>query len=95
MPTSNQFQQLMDEFKKTHEDMQHKINQLQEDITTSQEDAAERLVKKLKANYAFVLKGHKQQFLFNLQVKDKILKARLKWRRSYLQKHKKPSPYKT
>jgi len=44
----------MNEFKKTHEDMQSKIDQLQEDIATSQEDTAEWLVKKLKADCAFV-----------------------------------------
>jgi len=76
-PTSNQFQQLMDKFKKTCEDMQCKIDQLQGDVTTSQEDVLERLVKKLKMDCALVFKkkGNEQKFLFNLQIEDKILKA--------------------
>lgn len=57
--------------------MQWKINQLQGNVTTSQEDVAEQLVKKLKADRVFLLKkkGHEQQILFNSQVTDKMLKA--------------------
>ena len=75
--TAQQFLQLMEELKKTRDDMQQKFETLQE-FAAGQEDATERVVKKLRIDqgYTFKKKGHKHQFHFNEEIEDRLLKAR-------------------
>ena len=62
--SNEQFEKLMDEIKQTRAEMQEKIGKLQEEVAATQDDAAQKIVKKLKADrgYTFRKKGHEQQF---------------------------------
>ena len=76
--SSKQFERLMDEIKQTRAEMQEKIGKLQEEVAATQDDAAQKIVKKLKADrgYTFRKKGHEQQFRFNADINEHIQKAR-------------------
>ena len=54
--------------------MSDKLERLERDVQTGQEVAAEKVVKKLKRDrgYEFKKKGHKKQYLFNDDIKDKM-----------------------
>lgn len=57
--------------------MQVKIDKLQKEISAKRDDAAQRVVQKLKADrgYAFRKKGHEQQFRFNSDIVEHIQRA--------------------
>ena len=76
--SSEQFEKLMDEIKQTRAEMQEKIGKLQEEVAAAKDDAAQKIVKKLKADrgYTFWKKGHEQQFRFNADIDEHIQKAR-------------------
>ena len=76
--SSEQFERLMDEIKQTRAEMQEKIGKLQEELAATQDDVAQKIVKKLKADhgYTFRKKGHEQQFRFNADIDEHIQKAR-------------------
>ena len=75
--TAQQFQLVMAELRKTRDDMQHKFDTLQEEIAAGQDDATERVVKKLRVDrgYTFKKKGHEHQFRFNAEIEERIVKA--------------------
>ena len=58
IPTA-QFQLLMDEIKKNREDVQQRLDKLERDVTAGQDNAAQIVVQKLKADrsYTFRKKG--------------------------------------
>ena len=74
---AQQFQLVMMELRKTRDDMQPKFNTLQEEITARQDNATERVVKKLKVDqgYTFKKEGHEHQFRFNVEIEERIVKA--------------------
>ena len=74
--TAQQFQLVMAELRKTRDDMQHKFDMLQEEIAAGQDDATERIVKKLRVDrgYTFKKKGQ-HQFRFNAEIEERIVKA--------------------
>ena len=76
MISSKQFEKLMDEIKKMQAEIQE-IGKLQEEVATNQDDMAQKIVKKLKANcgYMFQKKGCEQQLWFNADINEHILKA--------------------
>ena len=82
---SKQFQQLIEEIKQTWSEMQDKIGKLQEKVSASQDDAAQKIVKKLKADwgYTFWKKEHEQQFRFNADIDEHIQKAQVEKIRLY------------
>ena len=45
--SSEQFEKLMDEIKQTRAEMQEKIGKLQKEVAATQDDAAQKIVKKL------------------------------------------------
>lgn len=53
------------------------IDKLQEDVTSGQQDATDKVVKKLSSErgYIFKKKGYEQQFRFNTEVKEHVLKT--------------------
>ena len=55
-------------------EMNQKLEQLERDVHTGQDVAAERVVKKLKRDrgHEFKKKGHEKQYLFNDDIKDKV-----------------------
>ena len=59
--SDEQFQRLMEEIKQTRLQMQVKIDKFQEEISAKQDDTAQRVVQKLKADqgYTFHKKRHK------------------------------------
>ena len=65
--TNAQFEQLMSKLCQTRSELLTKINQLQQ----NQDDAAHRVVKKLKAG-TFQKKGTKLQFRFNAKVENNL-----------------------
>ena len=75
--TVEQFQQLLAELKRMREEVDQKIDKLREDVTLGQQDATDKVVKKLASErgYVFKRKGHEQQFRFNTEVEDRIQKA--------------------
>ena len=72
--SSEQFEKLMDEIKQMQAEKQEKIGKLQEEVGTNQDDAAQKIVKKLKADrgYTFRKKGYEQQFRFNADIDEHI-----------------------
>ena len=74
---SEQFEKLMDKIKQALVEMQEKIGKLQEEVAANQVDAAQKIVKKLKADcgYTFRKKGQEQQFRFNADINEHIQKA--------------------
>ena len=68
--SSEQFEKLMDKIKQMQAEMEEKIGKLQEEVAATQDDAAQKIVKKLKADhgYTFQKKGHEQQFRFNADI---------------------------
>ena len=75
--TTEQFQQLLAKLKRMREEVNQKIDKLREDVMSGQQDATDKVVKKLASQWGYVFKkkGHKQQFRFNAEVEDHILKA--------------------
>ena len=59
---SEQVEKLMDEIKQIWAKMQEKVGKLQEEVTTNQDNAAQKIVKKLKADRRYTLWkiGHEQ-----------------------------------
>ena len=59
---SEQVEKLMVEIKQTWAKMQEKVGKLQEEVTTNQDNAAQKIVKKLKADRQYTLWkiGHEQ-----------------------------------
>ena len=59
---SEQVEKLMVEIKQTWAKMQEKVGKLQEEVTTNQDNAAQKIVKKLKADRRYTLWkiGHEQ-----------------------------------
>ena len=47
--SSQHFEKLMDEIKQTQGEMQEKIGKLQGEVAANQDDAAQKIIKKLKA----------------------------------------------
>ena len=71
---TEQFKRLMNEIKQTGAEMPEKIGQLQEEVSAKQDNAAQRIVKKLKVDrgYTFWKKGHEQQFRFVADIDEHI-----------------------
>ena len=56
-------------------DLRKRLDQLEKDMAVGQEDATQRVVKKLKEDQTFTFKkkGNERQFIFNDNVKDQLL----------------------
>ena len=71
--------QSVDNLKKTQardqEDLRRRLDQLEKDVAVGQEEATQRVVKKLKEDQTFTFKkkGDEKQYLFNDNVKDQFL----------------------
>ena len=72
-----QFQLLMDEIKKNREDVQQRLDKLEGDVAAGQDNAAQIVVQKLKADrsYTFRKKGHEEQYRFNADIESHLNKA--------------------
>ena len=72
--TAKQVDDLLVEFHQSRADLQHKIDQLQQDVTSGQDDAAQLVMKNLKSDRGVVFrkKGHETQFRFNSDMEDHI-----------------------
>jgi len=55
-------------------ELDEKLKKLEQDITTAQEDATKRAIKRAKREqpYEFCKKGHQEQLLFNAEVADRV-----------------------
>ena len=69
--------QMQEEQRAARKDLEDKIAKLEEDVKSSNQDAAERAVKKAKRErpLEFKRKGHEEQFYFNQDVGDCIAAA--------------------
>ena len=69
-----QFQLLMDEIKKNREDVQQRLDKLEGDVAAGQDNAAQIVVQKLKADrsYTFRKKGHEEQYRFNADIESHL-----------------------
>ena len=72
--TAKQIDDLLVELRQSRADLQQKIDQLQQDVASGQDDAAQLVMKKLKSDRGVVFrkKGHEAQFWFNSNVEDHI-----------------------
>ena len=77
-PTNN-FLMLMEELKKNHEDVQKRLDKLEGDVASGQDNAARIVVEELKADrsYTFRKEGHKEQYQFNAGVESRFTKAQV------------------
>ena len=71
--------QSVDNLKKTQagdqEDLRRRLDQLEKDVAVGQEEATQRVIKKLKEDQTFTFKkkGNEKQDIFNNNVKDQFL----------------------
>ena len=71
--------QSLQTLKQSQEDGQNiikrRLDQLEKDVAVGQENATQRVVKKLKEDQTFVFKkkGNKKQYIFNDNVKDQFV----------------------
>ena len=72
-----QFQLLMDKIRKNREDVQQRLDKLEGDVAARQDNAAQIVVQKLKADrsYTFRKKGHEEQYRFNADIKRHLNKT--------------------
>ena len=73
--SSSQFTLLMDAIKKVEDSVDSKLSAIKRDLTSERESADDRLVKKLRLDSkpSFRKKGNEKQFVFNEQVRDKLV----------------------
>ena len=72
--SDEQFRMLMDEIKKNREDVNQRLDKLEGDVASGQENAAQIVVQKLKADrsYTFRKKGHEEQYRFNASIEGQL-----------------------
>lgn len=77
--SDEQFRMLMDEIKKNREDVNQRLDKLEGDVASGQENAAQIVVQKLKADrsYTFRKKGHEEQYRFNASIEGQFTKAQV------------------
>ena len=65
---------LQDSHKQSQLELDGKLKKPEEDVAATQLDVTKRVIKKVRRNrlYEFRRKGHKEQFLFNAKVADRI-----------------------
>ena len=73
--SSAQFALLMDAIKKVEDSVDTKLTAIKRDVTVERESANDRLVKKLQLDSkpSFRKKGNEKQYVFNEQVRDKLV----------------------
>ena len=66
---------LLKEFQEGHTTIKRRLNQLEIDVAVGQEDATQRVVKRLREDQTFTFKkkGNEKQFIFNDNVKDQFI----------------------
>ena len=73
--SSAQFALLMDAIKRVEDSVDTKLSTIKKDLTLERESADDRLVKKLRLDSkpSFRKKGNEKQYVFNEQVRDKLV----------------------
>ena len=69
----------MEELKKNREDVQKRLDKLEGDVASGQDNATRIVVEKLKTDrsYTFRKKGHEEQYQFNAGVESHFIKAQV------------------
>ena len=73
---TQQFQLVMAELWKTRDNMQQKLDTLQEEIMAGQDNATERVIKKLRVDRGYIFKKkdtNHEQFHCNAEIKERIV----------------------
>ena len=73
--TSSQFAQLLGAIQRVEANVDAKLSSMKRELKEERESADDRLVKKIRLDSkpTFKKKGHEQQYLFNEQVRDKVV----------------------